>query len=282
MSPPLPSPLEFSDPPVTEVALSIHFDALPSLTTAHLGLLWRRFRERFPRTEEQPPLEPIIERFGVVGQPALGMQFELVSAMPVPRLWFLNDERTELIQVQQNFFARNWRQVKGSEEYPRFERMQASFEHELGEFRQFLADEHLGEVIPRQCEITYINHVDRTAGWEGQLDRALTIWNPRYTEAFPPAPGGELEDARFAMRYVIRNSQQEPLGRFYIEAQPGVRILDGEPVLRLTLTARGRPAGEDLAGVRRFLDIGHEWAVRGFVAITTREMHGVWGRRDAR
>lgn len=273
--------LEFSGPPLTELSLSLHFDPLPSLRTAHLGLLWDRFRRRFPKTEEHPPIEPPIEKFGVPIQPTLGVQVEMVSAPPVPRLWFLTDDGDDLIQVQQDLFARNWRKVTGSEEYPRFERVRASFEREFGELRQFLVDEKLGEIVPRQCEIAYINHIDRAAGWDGRLDKILTMWHPHDSEEFPPSAGGDLEDARFGVRYIIRNSQQEPLGRFYIEAQPAVRISDREPVLRLTLTARGRPSGDSLEGVRGFMDLGHEWALRGFAAITTAEVQKAWGRHDA-
>lgn len=273
---------EFSNPPLTELALALHFDALPSLRTAHLGLFWERLRQRFPWTEEQPPLEPTIEKFGIPGRPAFGVQLELASAPPVPRLWFLSHDRSELLQVQPNFFARNWRRVSGQKEYPRFKRFRASFEADLDTFRQFVADEQLGEITPRQCEITYTNHIDRAGSWNGQLESVVAWWHPRSSEGFPPAHDARPEQVRFAAQYVIPAADQEPLGRLHIEVQPGTRLADGEPILRLTLVARGRPDGHGLEGVRGFLDVGHEWAVQAFAAITTPEAQRIWGRHDGR
>jgi hypothetical protein len=48
----------------------------------------------------------------------------------------------------------------------------------------------------------------------------------------------------------------------------------------MNLTARGRPDEESIEGALRFLDIGREWIVRGFAAVTTPEMHAIWRRRD--
>jgi hypothetical protein len=44
MSKPLP---EFDNPPVVEVALSVQFEALATLRTPQIGLLWQEFRDRF-------------------------------------------------------------------------------------------------------------------------------------------------------------------------------------------------------------------------------------------
>lgn len=43
---------DFAKPPVAEVVLSLQFGALSSLTTAHVGLLWRKYRDLFPLIEE--------------------------------------------------------------------------------------------------------------------------------------------------------------------------------------------------------------------------------------
>lgn len=53
----------YGKPPVVEVAPSVQFDRL-SISAAHLGLVWQKFRERFPNIREKPELESIVERFG--------------------------------------------------------------------------------------------------------------------------------------------------------------------------------------------------------------------------
>src|SRR5438046_8808907 len=89
---------DFRKPPVAETVLSLQFEPVAGLTTAHLGLLWNRFREELPLIEELPPLPPTSERFG----PPFGARVEVtfVQKPPVPRLWFLNESKTELVQVQ--------------------------------------------------------------------------------------------------------------------------------------------------------------------------------------
>lgn len=61
--------------------------------------------------------------------------------------------------------------------------------------------------------------------------------------------------------------------------EPRFLVQDDRPLLLLQLTARGAPIGEGLEGAREFFDLGREWIVKGFVDVTSPEMHGKWGRR---
>ncbi|HET7342703.1 MAG TPA: hypothetical protein VFL90_14670, partial [Methylomirabilota bacterium] len=71
----------------------------------------------------------------------------------------------------------------------------------------------------------------------------------------------------------------ERQGRLHIASQPAIRREDSKQLMQLTLTARGKPASSDLGAIVRWLDVGHDWIVRGFVDVTTPEMHRVWGLR---
>ncbi|MDP3910678.1 MAG: TIGR04255 family protein [Gemmatimonadales bacterium] len=270
---------DFANPPVIEVALSFQFERLGSLHASHLGLLWSRFRDRFPKTEDHPPREPIIEQFGVFSPPGVRVQIETV--MPVPRAWFLNEAGTELIQVQQDCFVHNWRKIGvPAEIYPRYESIRQTFSNELGVFLRFVEEEGIGKVIPTQCEITYVNHLVAGEGWDalGEVECVLAPWSGKYSEPFLPMP----EEIRTGIRYLIPGAQNEPIGRLHVDLVPAVDLKTQRRVFVLTLTARGRPTDEGIDGVLRFLDKGREWIVRGFAAITTSNMHRVWGRLDAR
>lgn len=126
--------------------------------------------------------------------------------------------------------------------------------------------------------MTYVNHIVSGQGWErhGQIGEVLTVWTPRYGDAFLSEP----EDVRLALRFVIPDGAGNPLGRLHITSQPAYRITDGRPILILKLTARGKPDGEGIEGVLRFLNTGREWIVRGFASITSPGMHEIWRRRD--
>ncbi len=268
---------EFDNPPIVEVALAVQFDRLESLRSTQLGLLWLNFKDRFPKTEEHPPLAPIVEEFGdhKVARPQV--QFEVLNRPPTPRLWYLNETGTELIQVQQDRFAHNWRKVGGEDEYPRYERIRDSFLEELRQFDSFLEEHQVGTLRPNIGEITYVNHVDLGKGLQtfAELDQVLTLWSGEYSDPFP----AELEEARFTAQYLIPNDVGEPNGRLRIDATPAYRSDDNKPVLVLRLQARGKLCDQSLDGAMQFLDIGRSWIVRGFASVTTVEMHKVWKRR---
>jgi uncharacterized protein (TIGR04255 family) len=274
---PPPAPLaEFDRPPVVEVALGVQFNPLVALTSTRLGLLWARFRDRYPVTEEHAPLASVTEEFGPPREFSVDLQVHAVGAPPPPRCWFINEASTHLIQVQQDRFVCNWRKRTEEDEYPRYGRLREAFAGTLAEFMTFLADEQLGELVPNQCELTYIDHIPLGEGWDrfGQLDRVLAVWSGRHSDSYLPEP----EDVTTQTRYVIRDEGHDPIGRLHFTAKPAVRRADGVQLLVLTAVARGRPLGDGVDGVLRFLDTGHEWVARGFVSLTTPHMHALWGR----
>jgi len=197
----------------------------------------------------------------------------------MPRCWFLNELGTELIQVQQDRFVHNWRKTGEGDEYPRYEAIRSRFRDELGEFCGFIQTENLGELTPTQCEVTYVNHMVTGRGWDnqGQVDRVFSVWSGKHSDEFL----GEPEDVRLAMRHVISDDTDAPVGRLHISLQPGYLKAEESPILILTLTARGRPEGQGIDGVCRFIDRGRKWIVSGFASVTTTEMHDVWERCDA-
>jgi uncharacterized protein (TIGR04255 family) len=268
---------EYSDPPVIEVALSVQFDAIMGFGIPQIGLLWQRFRNNFPNTEEQPPIPHATEEFGVRLGPRISLNAEILSQFPTPRVWFLNATGSELIQVQTDRLILNWRRTADNDEYPHYVAVRRKFDDAVGELRAFLSEEGLPDIQPDQCEVTYVNHFRSGKTWEhhGQADRVVTVWNGRPEDDLLNDP----EDVRFAMKYVIAE-HDSTLGRLHVAFEPAYRLVDNEPILLLTLIARGAPVGGGLSGVGRFLDIGHEWIVRGFTSLTTVEMHKVWGRRD--
>lgn len=271
---PLP---EFDNPPVVEVALSVQFETLANLRTPQIGLLWQQFRDRFPKTEEHPPLDPVLERFGVPQTAREGFRIQVLPAPPVPRCWFLNQHGTELVQVQQDRFVHNWRKVGEHDAYPRFEHIRSTFETEVTRFRDFVAHNQLGDFSPNQCEVTYVNHVLSGEGWKShsQIADVLSVFSDQYSDSFLPQP----EDGLLSVRFVIPDVAGQPLGRLHVSIEPAYRTADDAPMFLLTLTARGRPTSDGIPGVLAFLDIGREWIVRGFTSITTGKMHNIWKRK---
>lgn len=270
--------VEFDNPPVTEVVLSVAFEPLQGLTLGKLVQAWQQhFAESFPESEEQPRWQPPIERFGPE-RLGPGLRFEFGGAMPPSRLWFLDKkDGANLLQVQNDWFARNWRKQE-SAEYMRYTKLRAAFADDFTAFRDFVTREGVGTLVPTQCEITYIDHIYPNEYWSSHADarnvfRILSFPAARF---LPPSP----EDYRFAMSFVVPGESEQPIGRLHINAQPAFRKTDDEPIFVVNTTARGAPEDESLEGILHFLDHGHDWAVNGFLDVTTDEMHRAWGIRD--
>ena len=57
-----------------EVALAVYFNPPMALRSVHMGRLWDRWCDRFPRTEDQPPLPPVAPEIFPSAPPAVSFQ----------------------------------------------------------------------------------------------------------------------------------------------------------------------------------------------------------------
>jgi len=263
---------DFDNPPVVETVLSLQFERLTALRAVHFGVFWQKVKERFPETEEQPALLPVFERFPEPMPPGGQIQFEAIQAPILPRVWLINDAGTEIIQIQNDRFIKNWRKSGQHDVYPHYEPViKPAFERDLREFRLFLSEERLGELKVTQCEVTYVNHIVSGEGWDrfAEIQRIFRFWQQ------PPAPApGNPEDFGIRFRFPITNEEGRPIGRLHVEVQPAFRATDNRPMYVMNLTARG------LYGVGLdFFDIGRQWIVKSFEQLTTEEMHRIWRKK---
>jgi uncharacterized protein (TIGR04255 family) len=270
---PLP---DFAAPPVVEVALSVQLEPLSKLTTQDLAVFWSDVLGKTYKWKEAPAIPPAFEWFGIPRPPTnVEFRFQELEAPPPHRALFFSKDETALVQLQRDRFVRNWRKAN-NEPYPRYESIRSSFRDLYEALCRFIAQEKLGSCVPNQCEVTYVNHIPW--GREGQpaedLSEVLTACTSKTSDAFLPAP----EQVELATRYVIAGDHGS-VGRLHIAANPTYKVDDLQPLLALTLTARGRPASDGIDDVVKFLDLGREHVVRGFASITTAAMHQRWGRR---
>lgn len=262
---------DFSHPPVAETVLSVQFDRLSALRTAHFGLYWGEIHNRFPRTEEHGELASIIEQAQDQQRPAVGIQFEVLEAPPT-RFWFVDELGTELIQLQRDRFIKNWRKVGEGDRYPRYEHVREGFDRDFSGFTQFVSRNQLGTIRVNQYEVSYINHIVAGPGWESHADvgEVFTVWR-QPESAFP----GQAQDLTFRARFPIVDHNGGFAGRLHVTLQSARRVSDGIPMFILELTARGQASENS-----DFFDLGRDWIVRSFTELTTSKMHEIWGRRS--
>lgn len=267
----------FRSPPVIELALGVRFEPIEGLRAVQIGRLYEsRYGAEFPQVEEKGPIEIPIERFGRQARMP-EFRFEVTEGPPAPRHWFVDETGTQLVQVQRDWFARNWRKTEDDQEYRRYPSVRQPFADDLAFLASFVQENGLGAIKPLQCEVTYVNDLRPVQGiWSdhGDLSAIMRIWRDDLAREWLPRP----EEAQFTLNYVIA-SGGDPIGRLRIVVQPAFAVADDLPIYRLNLTARGAPlSGGDVDGVLEFLDLGHEWIVRAFDSVTSDAMHKAWER----
>jgi uncharacterized protein (TIGR04255 family) len=263
---------DFYNPPVVETVLSVQFERLSAMRMVHLGLFWQRVKSRFSQTEERTALTPTIERFPDPQVNSGRVRFEATEIPELPRLWLLNPAGTEMIQIQNDRFIKNWRKQGETDPYPHYEPViKPAFDNDFRDFQSFLAEEQLGVVRVNQCEVTYVNHIVSGDGWQefGQIDRLFTFWSQ------PPAViPGRVEDLSVHLRFPIVDEAAGPIGRLHIDIQPALRVSDNRAMYVMNLTARGQ-----LGGGIEFFDVGRRWIVKSFEELTTEHMHKIWRKK---
>lgn len=266
----------YNKPPVVELALSLQFKALADWKLVDFGLFFSLLKDHYPNTEMKAPISQQIERFDVT--PGNQVTLQLVSAPEMPRCWYTNDTGSELIQVQNDRFIFNWRKKSDSDDYPSFEAVFKKFREYFGIFKKFVADQDLGDLIPNQCEVTYINIIgfSDTIRDFGFVDEVLTTWHNTYSYDFLTRP----EMTTFAWKYLMSDDGGAPFGRLHVNVEPKMHDLTQERVLQMSLTARGGPLESTLRGAEEFFEHGHQHIVHAFTALTTENMHKMWERTD--
>ena len=267
--------LNFKSPPVVEVVLSAQFVPLPLFTAPYIGLLWQKFKQEYPVSQQHAPLGHITEAFGVTDLIPPAMNFQFLTALPTPRCFFLSKDGGRIIQIQSDRIIQNWRKI-GSEPYPRYEQLCSEFELLLSKFEEFIRSEKLGEVTFDQAEVTYLNNISSDEWSEpSQLDEVLSFWPGFKDSEFL----GHPEGVQLASRHIIKLEGQA-VGRLHIElnTSPAMSITGGtKPGIILQLTSRLRPKGYKREDVIKRLNLGRTWIVSAFKDMTTQSARTVWG-----
>jgi len=262
---------DFSNPPLTEVVISVQFDALPNYRQVWAGAIWDLFKANFPIVQEQLPLLPAFETFGSTVPPS--MNFSILD-VPIPsRLWFLNKDETELLQFQGDRFGRNWRKLPPLDNsYPRFESMIADFSSDLESLAGFCRRNEIGSLEPNQCELTYVNFVPARALEQMQLNAVAVLKVMQF------GPGAAPAAFNTSCGFVLQGEEGVPFGRLHLQTGTVTRV-DGVEGLNITLTARGSPRERNVqSSVERLIEF-RERIVRTFDSVTSESAHRAWGRK---
>lgn len=249
---------DYKKPPVNEVACGILFEKITNFRGHHPGLFWRKIKKQFPACEHAL-------RTGGLNPEHLNL------ADYLPRMWFVNEEQNKLVQLQDDCLFFNWRRRQQDEEYPHYSTIIKSFKANFNKFEKFLEEENMGPIAPRECELTYVNVIQKGEGWESFSDRIFRdfIWDASKSR-FLSAPVALGWQAFFPL--------PDNKGHLNVTLQTKERAVDKKPILALQITARGLGADKSIDAAWEWFHIAHEWIVRGFTDLTDETIHNIWQR----
>jgi hypothetical protein len=116
------------------------------------------------------------------------------------RYWFLTRDGSELVQVQQDRLAVNWRDGESGSPYPRYPAMRQVFAERFADLEAFAIQEGTGPVRVQQAELSYVNAVGSGATGTHRLDRVLSTWRTAAGHHL-----GEPEQARIEMSFQVKD-----------------------------------------------------------------------------
>jgi uncharacterized protein (TIGR04255 family) len=270
----VPDLINYAQPPVVEVVAAVRFEDLAPEVYAGVGEFWRsKLANDFPELSPQAPYQALVEQFDRrFRRPEFSL--DLKEFPPAPRYWFSAKSGGELVQLQSNWLAYNWRKVAPDAQYSRWASRREAFLRRYRELSEWLT-ERGASIAPNQCEVTYINHIYPIRGvWAKHADARMVFRGLRMVE---PPRGIHAEQSAWQAQYLI-GEDGATTGRLHINVQPAFSRKDDTPIFVMELTARGAPPDPSLDGVMQFLDRGRGAVVEMFDTVTTSEAHKGWGK----
>ena len=226
--------LDFENPPIEEIVLSILFKSLDRLLATYLGEIWQEFKRiGFVQAVERPPVPPVVEKFS---NPVGNAELRVGNVPDIPRTLFIYKDQTEIIQVQRDRFTFNWRKTETHSIYPGFSTIFKKFEGFYRHFCQTIEKLEIGTVAPLQYELTYIDQLFQGEGWN-TLDELGRIYNMFSNSE---KSGSFWKGAEFVH---LRASfpVQELHARLHLAISNRVKIPDQRQTLQTDFTMRGFP-----------------------------------------
>lgn len=252
---------DYEKPPLNELAIGVHFEPLTGWQSRHIGQFWTRVSNDFPGTEDRPPIFEV----------EVGPRFQVLQLPPLRRTFLISQDQTFVIQLQEGKFLLNWRKIRPTDVYPRFNTVFDKFVTYWGLFSDFVEREKAGHLKPVRYELTYVNHIEQGEDpVSATVERYVRIfsWNSLNAK-FLPRPTG--------INVVWTFPLPEQLGFAQANLSQGVRD-DGRAVLVLVMSCSG--AASSKVSLNEWFAASHRWLADGFKELTTDTARKEWGYRE--
>jgi len=247
--------IKFTNPPIVEVLLGISLEDI-GLSSVHFGLYWQTIQARFPLQVDKPVI-------------SLG-EDEDFQIPPLPRAVFMSSDSKKLIQLQNNFFCFN---LKHSNEYkyPHFEEIFTDFLNEWTHFQKWCEEQQIElSLQPNRYELTYMNLLDKDVGWNNAVD------NPEIF-TFLNSSSGDFLGSPDSQSALLNFSLPGEDGILIVEIDHRISEEEESDFLLFRLTINSFDISKD---VTAWFQLAHNYMVKSFLDLTTKNARKTWGQLD--
>ncbi|WP_433801663.1 TIGR04255 family protein [Actinomycetospora sp. CA-084318] len=273
-------------PPISEVVVSISFDAQPQSTGPQLVMSLTDLAASYPSLQEQPLYEMPVELppEEEILKPAIPEFNFAVGPMRMDRRYWLsaNEPDPFLIQVQSNYFALNWRDQTGQFEYPGFEAIEADFRRYLSKFEQAILARGGEPLQIKQVEVTYINTLRPDDTWRdvSQLKDVIRL-------SYSDLPNSE--QVSLAYSTIVTGETGAFSGRVHTALQTGYQPEHSDltprpltradliPVVNISITTRSAQIKASSNELGAHLQLAHDSNIQAFRSLVTDAALQNWG-----
>lgn len=255
--------MKFKNPPINELVIGAYFSPpLLKLRAEHIGLFWSNIKDRFPHSQNAPPIGTI----DIMGPEDI---------FPLPRFWFISEDDSTLIQIQKNAFLVNWRKREGGA-YPHYENVKKDFDRYFDEFVKFLKTSvGIEDIDIGRCELSYINNIGETDAYRGLDDIKKII----PSISFPDTGLKSLAGANVNTSYQITENTQLTVtiqNRIAINPQN-----QQNEILYYELRTSGKLADPTKKEADRWFEESHAIIGNCFVNMVSPEIQKSWEPKEA-
>ena len=252
--------VDFDNPPLVEVVISVVFRPLKVRTNIELYRLTEPFQKEHPHIQEHPSIERNLEKFGTskIVRPEPRIEFLQTQNL---RYWFLDKSFSRIVQFQNDRFVSNWRRTGDVHNYPKYPATKDKFLQELSVFEKEV--EKFGDKIEiEQIEMSYQNHIEPTS----DISSAFKFLNL----------DSEIEDIAFRSRKKLQiGNTESPNARLHTELRPAIHAGTGKQVYLFSLSVNTLYSnGSDINVI---LDDSRHTIVTEFLNQTSEPMQQTWG-----
>lgn len=264
----------YQHPPINEVGITVSLGEVGLFDPFNVESLHRELADAFPNVQRAAPFDGAdFEQFAGLSP--------LTDQPYLSRWWFISPDGSDLVQVQDNLLARNWRRLVGIDEpanYPGFDNIRSSFDR----IRATIADWHRrrGTEIPnpRAVELMYDDVIGAPKGQSRALLSSVLNYVQGETDHTGESKGefvgmGNWQNA-WLERIPVADSEATLSIQIVAATLPSAEGEEMRPVVRILWKASMLVAQWEQVGT--FLDAAHAHIAHRFNALIADEAKLRW------